>query len=145
MTGTLTGTLDGISPILTFTLPQYVALVTARATWTSSDPTTLVDLGLYDPSQTDKAESLASTSPGNAVVVANPMAGLWTLILGYGNPALPPADADYTVNVDYVAPDGDRRVHGVGHGRRARSWSHPAAPARSTSRSTCRPTPSPAT
>ncbi len=104
MTGTLAGTLDGISPILTFTLPQNVALVTAAATWTSSDPSTLVDLGLYDPSQTDKAESLASTSQGNAVVVANPMAGLWTLILGYGNPALPSADADYTVTVDYVAP-----------------------------------------
>ena len=81
-----------------------MALVTATATWTSADPSTLVDLGLYDPSQTDKAESLAATSQGNAVVVASPMAGLWTLILGYGNPALPPADADYTVNVDYVAP-----------------------------------------
>ena len=104
VTGTLTGTLDGISPILTFTLPQNATLVTARATWTSSDPSTLVDLGLYDPSQTDKAESLATTNLGNAAVVVNPMAGLWTLILGYGNPALPPADANYTVNVDYVAP-----------------------------------------
>ncbi len=104
LTGTLTGTIDGVSPILTFTLPQNVALVTAQATWTSSDPNTLVDLGLYDPSQTDKAESLASTSTGNAVVLASPMAGLWTLILGYGNPALPPADADYTVDVSYEAP-----------------------------------------
>ena len=104
VTGTLTGTIDGISPILTFTLPQNVSQVTARATWTGSDPNTLVDLGLYDPSQTDKAESLATTTLGNAVVVVDPMAGLWTLILGYGNPALPPADADYTVNIDYVAP-----------------------------------------
>jgi Subtilase family len=103
-TGTLTGTIDGISPILTFTLPQDVALVTAQATWTSSDPSTLVDLGLYDPSQTDKAESLAPASTGTTVVLADPMAGLWTLILGYGNPALPPADADYTVNVGYEAP-----------------------------------------
>jgi hypothetical protein len=101
-TGTMTPTTDGISPILTFTLPQNVALVTARATWTGPD--TLVDLGLYDPSQTDKAESLASTTLGNAVFVADPMAGLWTLILGYGNPALPAATSDYTVNVDYVAP-----------------------------------------
>ena len=102
VSGTLAATPDGISPILTFTLPQDVALVTARATWTGPD--TLVDLGLYDPSQTDKSESLASTSLGNAVVVPDPMAGLWTLILGYGNPAFPPANADYTVTVDYVAP-----------------------------------------
>jgi hypothetical protein len=101
VTGTMTPTTDGISPILSFTLPQNVALVTARATWTGPD--TLVDLGLYDPSQTDKAESLASTSLGNAVAVTNPMAGLWTLILGYGNPT-PVAATDYTVNVDYVAP-----------------------------------------
>ena len=101
-TGTMTPTTDGISPILTFTLPQNVALVTARATWTGPD--TLVDMGLYDPSQTDKAESLAATTLGNAVFVADPMAGLWTLILGYGNPALPAATSDYTVNVDYVAP-----------------------------------------
>ena len=32
------------------------------------------------------------------------MAGLWTVILGYGNPALPAAALDYTVNVDYTAP-----------------------------------------
>ena len=101
-TGTMTPTDDGISPTLTFTLPQNVALVTAQATWTGPD--TLVDLGLYDPSQTDKAESLASTTLDNSVFIADPMAGLWTLILGYGNPALPPAPSDYTVNVDYVAP-----------------------------------------
>jgi hypothetical protein len=76
--------------------------VTAQATWTGPD--TLVDLGLYDPSQTDKAESLASTALGNSVFVADPMAGEWTLILGYGNPTLPAATSDYTVNVDYVAP-----------------------------------------
>ncbi len=34
VTGTLTGTTDGISPIVTFTLPQNVSQVTARATWT---------------------------------------------------------------------------------------------------------------
>jgi hypothetical protein len=102
LTGTLTPTADGISPILSFTLPQSVALVTARATWTGPD--TLVDMGLYDPSDTDKADSLASTSLGNVIVVTNPMAGLWTLILGYGNPALPPAAAAYTVTVDYRAP-----------------------------------------
>ena len=94
--------LNGISPTLTFTLPQNVALVTARATWTGSD--TLVDLGLYDPSQTDKAESLASTTLGNAAAVVDPMAGLWTLILGYGNPALTTVATAYTVNIDYVAP-----------------------------------------
>ena len=38
------------------------------------------------------------------MAVANPMAGLWTLILGYGNPAVPAPDADYTVTVDYMAP-----------------------------------------
>ena len=66
VTGTLTSDpqavppLNGISPTLTFTLPQDVDLVTATATWTGPD--TLVDLGLYDSSQTDKADSLASTS-----------------------------------------------------------------------------------
>ena len=103
-------TIDGISPTSTFTLPQNVAQVTAQATWTGAD--TLVDLGLYDPSQTDKSESLAPTSAGNTVVLVNPMAGLWTLIMGYGNPALPPADADYTIDVTTPRPL-DRRVHRV--------------------------------
>jgi hypothetical protein len=100
--GTLTPTPSGISPTATFTLPQGVTLVTAQATWTGAD--TLVDLGLYDPSQTDKSESLATSSVGNAVVVANPMAGLWTLIMGYGNPATAATSAAYTVTVDYAAP-----------------------------------------
>jgi hypothetical protein len=93
---------SGISPTATFTLPQGVTLVTAQATWAGAD--TLVDLGLYDPSQTDKAESLASSSAGNAVVMANPMAGLWTLIMGYGDPATAAASAAYTITVDYSAP-----------------------------------------
>ena len=79
-----------------------MTLVTAQATWTGAD--TLVDLGLYDPSQTDKSESLATTSAGNAVVEANPMAGLWTLIMGYGNPDSAATSADYTIDVDYTAP-----------------------------------------
>ena len=102
ISGMLSPTTNGISPTATFTLPQDVALVTARATWSGAD--TLVDLGLYDPSQTDKSESLALTSAGNAVVAAHPMAGLWTLIIGYGNPAVQAASAAYTVSVDYVAP-----------------------------------------
>ncbi len=102
ITGTLAPTTNGISPTATFTLPQGVTLVTAQATWTGAD--TLVDLGLYDPSQTDKSESLATTSAGNAVVEANPMAGLWTLIMGYGNPDSAAASADYTIDVDYTAP-----------------------------------------
>ncbi len=102
ITGTLAPTPAGISPTATFTLPQGVTLVTAQATWTGSD--TLVDLGLYDPSQTDKSESLATTSAGNAVVQANPMAGLWTLIMGYGDPVTAATSADYTITVDYTAP-----------------------------------------
>jgi hypothetical protein len=108
VTGTLTADpyatppLDGVSPSFSFTLPQNVALVTATATWSGTD--TLVDMGLYDPSQTDKADSLAMTSLGNAVVVENPMAGLWSVILGYGNPAPPVPDADYSVTVAYAAP-----------------------------------------
>ena len=103
-TGTITPAPDGISPFVSFTLPQNVSLVTATATWTGSG--TLVDMGLYDPSATDKADSLAQASPGNVnqISLINPMAGLWTLILGYGNPAQPPAAAAYTVTVDYEAP-----------------------------------------
>jgi Subtilase family len=100
--GTLAPTISGISPVATFTLPQDVTLVTAQATWTGPD--TLVDLGLYDPSQTDKSEGLALSSAGNAVVVAHPMAGLWTLIAGYGDPSTSAASVAYSVSVDYVAP-----------------------------------------
>ena len=41
---------------------------------------------------------------GNYAIVADPMAGVWTVAVGYGDPALPAPDADYTLTVDYVAP-----------------------------------------
>jgi len=102
-TGTLTAGLDGYLAAYSFTLPQNVSLLTCSATW-KSDPGTLIDLSLYDPTATSKATSLATTDMGNYAIVPNPMAGAWTVAIGYGNPALPAPTADYTLNVDYVAP-----------------------------------------
>ncbi len=102
-TGTLKGDLDDYLTVLAFPVPQKVSLLTASAQW-SSDPGTLVDLSLYDPTHTSKATSLATTDMGNYDIVADPMAGSWTAAVGYGNPALPAPDADVTVTVDYVAP-----------------------------------------
>jgi hypothetical protein len=102
-TGTLEAGMDSYLAAYSFDLPQNVSLLTCSATWTS-DPSTLIDLSLYDPTATSKSTSLATTDMGNFAVVANPMAGTWTVALGYGNPALPAPTADYTLTVDYVAP-----------------------------------------
>jgi hypothetical protein len=59
---------------------------------------------MYDPTGTSKSTSLATTDMGNAAVVANPIAGTWTVDLGYGNPTLPAPTAAYALNVDYVGP-----------------------------------------
>jgi len=89
---TVNGTLKpGMADYLggaSFTLPQDVTLVTCSVKW-SSVPGTLVDLSMYDPTGTSKSTSLATTDMGNAAVVANPIAGTWTVDLGYGNPTLP--------------------------------------------------------
>jgi len=77
--------------------------VTCSVKW-SSVPGTLVDLSMYDPTGTSKSTSLATTDMGNAAVVANPIAGTWTVDLGYGNPTLPAPTAAYALNVDYVGP-----------------------------------------
>jgi|GEM_PF-2360323 len=101
--GTLTPDVDGFYTVGEFWLPQNTAMVTASAVWTS-ETSTLVDLGLYDPTGTDTAESLATTDMGNAVVVPNPMSGLWTLTVGYGNPDRSPPPVGFEIQVDYVAP-----------------------------------------
>ena len=104
---TVNGTLKpGMADYLggaSFTLPQDVTLVTCSVKW-SSVPGTLVDLSMYDPTGTSKSTSLATTDMGNAAVVANPIAGTWTVDLGYGNPTLPAPTAAYALNVDYVGP-----------------------------------------
>jgi len=119
VTGTLTGTIDGISP----SSPSPCRRTSpgpARATWTSADPTPRRP-GLYDPARPTRPRT-RHNDQGNA--------SRWSLrwpsvdlILGYGDPALP-ADAAYTVNVDYVA-----RRRSPALPRRARSacrwWSHP--------------------
>ena len=102
-TGTLTAGLDGYVAAYTFTVPQNVSLLTCSAAWTSA-PGTLIDLSLYDPTATSKSSSLATTDMGNYAIVSDPMAGLWTVAIGYGNPALPAPTADYTLNVGYTAP-----------------------------------------
>ena len=78
-------------------------MVTASAVLTS-ETSSLVDLGFYDPTGTDMAESLATTDMGNAVVVPNPMSGLWTLTVGYGNHDRSPPPVGFEIQVDYVAP-----------------------------------------
>ena len=103
LTGTLTAGLDGYLAATTFDVPQSVSQLTCSASW-ESDPGTLIDLGLYDPTGTSKAASLAATDMGNYVVVDRPMAGTWTLSIGYGDPSVPAPTADYTLVVGYVAP-----------------------------------------
>jgi hypothetical protein len=90
------------SSVVTFTLPQNVRQVTAIVNW--DDPGTLLDLGLYDPTGTDVAEAIATTSEGNAVQVQEPMAGDWTMTIAYADPVQPPAPVDWGLYVMYVAP-----------------------------------------
>ena len=100
-TGELAPTSDGFQQVLGFTLPQRTVLVTAAATWTG--PSTLVDLGLYDPVGTDKADSLAKTDLGNSVIVAGSDGRRMVCHRGLRQPGpVPPATVDYTVTVDYV-------------------------------------------
>jgi len=68
--GVLEPTPENFASAGSFTLPQEVALVTASATW--DQPGTLVDLGLFDPTGTDTAGSLAATgrSPRPASIAA---------------------------------------------------------------------------
>jgi hypothetical protein len=100
---TLDSSSTGFDPVLTFPVPQKVSLLTASALW-SSDPGTLVDLCLVDPTGTDRATSLAATDLGNYDIVADPMAGPWQIDIGYGEPALPAPSAEVTVTVDCVVP-----------------------------------------
>ena len=102
MTGTLEPGPDNYLAVYAFTLPQNVSLVTCSASW--EGPSTLIDLSLYDPTGTSRSTSLATSDLGNYAVVANPIAGTWTVAVGYGNPAVPPDPVDYTLTVDYVAP-----------------------------------------
>ena len=69
-----------------------------------SAPGVLVDLGLYDPTGTDVAESLAMTDQGNAVQVQDPMAGLWTTTVAYGDPGPTMPDLQPSVEWMWTAP-----------------------------------------
>ena len=66
----------------------------------------LVDLGLYDPAGADVAESLAMSDVGNAVQVQNPMSGLWTTTVTYGNPGPDMPDLGYEIQWMFTAPIG---------------------------------------
>ena len=90
------------SSLVGFGLPQNVQQVTAIVNWDS--PATLLDLGLYDPTGTDVAESIASTTEGNAVQVQDPMAGDWLLTIAYADPTQPPAPVGWGVYLMFVAP-----------------------------------------
>jgi hypothetical protein len=86
------------SAVLGFWLPQNVQQVTAYANWTAAQ-STLVDLGLYDPTGTDVAESMATTDQGNAVQVQQPVAGLWHAVLAYADPAVPAQPVDWQLSL----------------------------------------------
>jgi len=67
-------------------------------------PNVLVDLGLYDPTGADVAESLAMTDQGNAVQVQDPMAGSWTTTVAYGDPGPTMPDLQAWVEWMWTAP-----------------------------------------
>jgi len=90
------------SSVIQFGLPQHVEQVTAIVNWDS--PATLLDLGLYDPTGTDVAESIASTTEGNAVQVQDPMAGDWRLTIAYADPSQPATPVNWGLYVMFVAP-----------------------------------------
>ena len=75
------------------------------ANWDAAD-TTLVDLGLYDPVGCDVAQSLATTAEGNAVQVQDPVAGVWTFTLAYGDNTTPPVPLDWQLEAMFVLPLG---------------------------------------
>jgi hypothetical protein len=93
----------GGSDVGAFTIPQNVKQLTAYAVW-QSPASILVDLGLYDPTGTDVAESLTTTDQGNAVQVQDPMAGEWTVTVAYGDPGSSPPPVDWAVQLMWVAP-----------------------------------------
>lgn len=66
----------------------------------------LVDLGLYDPAGADVAESLAMSDQGNAVQVQNPMSGIWTTTVAYGNPGPDMPNLGYELQWMFTAPIG---------------------------------------
>jgi len=102
--GTLPTKDGGGSDVGGFTIPQNVKQLTAYAWWESPESGVLVDLGLYDPTGTDVAESLATTDQGNAVQVQDPMAGQWSLTVAYGDPGSNPPPVDWAAQLMWVAP-----------------------------------------
>ena len=84
-------------------VPQNVQQVTVFAWWTQYLDE-VVDLGLYDPAGADVAQSLATTDEGNAVQVQNPMSGLWTVTLAYGDPGANPPPLEWALQAMFVAP-----------------------------------------
>jgi hypothetical protein len=103
----LQGSLPDAGPsgasLVGFNLPQNVQQVTALVNW-DSPTSTLVDLGLYDPTGTDVAESVATTTEGNAVQVQDPTAGDWLLTIAYADPTQPATPLDWGLYVMFVAP-----------------------------------------
>jgi hypothetical protein len=103
VTGTLAAGVDGYVATATIDVPQNVSQLTCSTSW-ESDPGTLIDLGLFDPTATSKAVSLATSDLGNYVVVDDPMAGTWLVTIGYGDPDVPAPTASFTLAASYVAP-----------------------------------------
>lgn len=99
--GQLTTTRKGASDDFYFTLPQATKSVSVDVQWMS--PGSLIDMGLYDPTGTSKAESLADSAVGNTVTVGDPMAGRWMVDLSFGSLAVP-APVVYAGVVSFVAP-----------------------------------------
>jgi hypothetical protein len=101
--GSLPGKGDAGNYAFDIWLPQNVQQMTLYANWEAPE-STLVDLGLYDPVGCDVAQSLATTSEGNAVQVQDPVAGLWTVTLAYGDNTTPPIPLDWGVQAMLVMP-----------------------------------------
>jgi hypothetical protein len=117
--GSLPGPGDAGSYATDIWLPQNVQQLTLFANWEAADAT-LVDLGLYDPVGCNVADSLATTSEGNAVQVQDPVAGLWTVTLAYGDNITPPIPLDWVIGAMLVMP---LPIDGFS----APDWAHPVA------------------
>ena len=100
--GQLTPSRKGAADEGYFVLPQGLKSVTATVTWQS--PGSLIDCQLFDPTHTSKAVSLADSGAGNSLTIANPMAGLWSVYISFGDPALPAAPAVYNGTISCVGP-----------------------------------------
>ena len=105
ITGSLPGKGNAGNAAGALWLPQNVQQMTLFANW-DAPAATLVDLGLYDPVGCDVAESLATTTQGNAVQVQDPVAGLWTFTLAYGDNTTPPIPLDWQIQAMLVIPLG---------------------------------------